>query len=108
MNSIHEVFGWETCSSSAVLVSISASPGLDDSVHDFFLGCVGNVEFGDQGTLIHHVDPVAHAEQLRHLGGYHENTLAPIGQPVDDRIDFVFRTYVDATSGLVENEDLRV
>src|SRR5262245_17917847 len=44
-------------------------PGLHDRVHDLFLAGFLGRHFAHHAAFVHHIDPVADAEQLRHLGG---------------------------------------
>ena len=65
-------------------------------------------KLADEGAVVHHADPVADAEQFRHFRRDHHDALAGRRQFVDDTIDLVFRTDVDAAGRLVEDQDLGV
>src|SRR5699024_10302210 len=51
---------------------------------------------------------VAHAEDLRHFGGYHDNALALLDKAVHDVVNLDLCADVDTTGRLVENEDIGI
>ena len=65
-------------------------------------------ELGHDPALAHHEDAVAHAEDLRQLGGDHEDGRALRGQPVHELVDLDLGADVDAPRRLVEDEHVRV
>ena len=62
----------------------------------------------DDPSLVHDIDAVADAKQFRHFRGDHQDGLALVGQPVDDRVDFIFGADVDAARRFVEDQHLRI
>ena len=77
-------------------------------MHDLFLRRIRGGKFADKGAVIHHTDPVADAEQFGHFRRDHDDALAGCRQLVDDTINLVFRTDVDAAGRLVEDQNLGV
>src|SRR5476649_3011984 len=77
-------------------------------LHDFFLGRVATVEGAHQVTLVHHHHPVAHAQHFRQLGGNHNHRHAFAGEKRDQAINLGLGADVDATGGLIENQQARV
>ena len=57
---------------------------------------------------MHDDDTVAHAEDLRHFGGDHDNAHALIGQLAHQLVDLALRADVDAARRLIEDQNLRV
>src|ERR1700761_5255537 len=53
---------------------------FDDRPHDLLLRGLGRGELADEAALVHHVNPVAHAQQFRHLGRNHQDAFALVGQ----------------------------
>src|SRR5829696_1165454 len=73
------------------------------------LGCgFGDGEFTGDATLGEGVHAIGDAEELGQLRRDHDDALALGGEPVDDRVDLVLRTDVDAAGGLVEDEHVGV
>jgi hypothetical protein len=58
--------------------------------------------------FVHHVDAVAHAQQLGHLRRDHQDAAALFGQAGDERVDLELGAHVDAARGLVEDQQRRV
>ena len=79
-----------------------------DGTHDLLLCRVGCGKLANEGAVVHHADPVTDAEQFRHFRRDHHDAFTGRRQFVDDTIDLVFRTDVDAAGRLVENQDLGV
>ena len=63
-------------------------------------------ELGDEAPLVHHVDAVAHAEQLRHSEEIMRMPLPSLASSVDDGVDLVLGADVDAARRLVEDQQL--
>src|SRR5438105_9391282 len=62
---------------------------VHDGAHDALLRRLAAAEFGDEAAFVHHVDAVAHAEQLRHLRRDHQDAFALARELVDDGVDLV-------------------
>src|SRR6267142_4879097 len=78
--------------------------GVHDGTHDALLRRLLGAEFGHEATLVHHVDAIAHAQQLGHLRRDHQDAFSLVRQLVDDGVDLVLCAHVDAARGLVEKE----
>ena len=65
------------------------------------------VDGGDQAAGVHDEDAVRHAEDLRQLGGDHQDRHALLGEAAHEGVDLGFGADVDAAGGLVHDEDLR-
>jgi hypothetical protein len=50
----------------SVVAMRSGCPGFHDGAHDLFLRGLGG-HLGDEAAFVHHVDAVAHAQQLGHF-----------------------------------------
>src|SRR5262245_52325392 len=95
------------CCAISDLPAISLVPGLHDRAHDLFLARFLGRHLADDAALVHHVDAVADAEQLRHLGGDDDDAFALLRQPRDDGVDLELCADVDAAGRLVQDQDLR-
>src|SRR5690242_3165927 len=71
-----------------------------DGAHDPLLGGVSRGELADEAAFVHHVDPVAGAEQFGHFGRDHHDAFAGGHDIVDDAVDLVFGADVDAPGRL--------
>ena len=69
---------------------------------------VGAVDGGDEAAGVHDEDAVAHAEDLRQLGGDHQDRHALLGEAAHQRVDLGLGADVDAAGRLVHDQDLRV
>src|SRR6266550_3211287 len=79
-----------------------------DRGHDFFLTGFAGRHFIDQPAFVHDIEAVADAQELGHFGRDHDHAFAGRGQVIDDGVDLVLGTDVDAAGRLVENEHLRI
>src|SRR5687767_13113997 len=97
----------KVCCAISKFPAISLVPGLHDRAHDLFLARFLGRHLADHPALVHHVDAVADAEQLRHLGGDDDDAFPLLRQPRNDGVDLVFRADVDAAGRFVQDQDLR-
>src|SRR6266404_6126373 len=79
-----------------------------DDAHDFFLRCLGALELADKNAPVHDADAVTDPEQFRHFRRDHDDSLAGIGEFVDDAIDLVLGADVDTAGRFIENQDFRI
>src|SRR6185312_16303168 len=97
----------KVCCAISTLPAISLVPGLHDRAHDLFLAGFPGRHLADHSAFVHHVDAVADAEQLRHLGGDDDDALPLLRQPRDDGVDLELGADVDAARRLVKDQDFR-
>ncbi len=64
-------------------------------------------EFPDDAALVHHENPVAHAEHLFEFGGDDDDGCALFGEPVQKPVDFDLGADIDAAGWFVQDEDFR-
>src|SRR5258706_8889196 len=94
---------------SSLQVSINQLFALaHDDAHDFFLRCLGALELADKNPRVHDADAVTDSEQFRHFRRDHDDSLAGIGELVDNAIDLVLGADVDTAGRFIENQDFRV
>src|ERR1700733_7591738 len=74
-------------------------------LHDRFAVEVRPFEKAANLAATHHHDAVGHADQLLDLGGNEEDRGARSDHLVDDLINFIFCSDVDAARRLIEDED---
>src|SRR6476661_1201476 len=79
-----------------------------DDAHDFFLRCLGALELADKNARVHDTDAVTDPEQFWHFRRDHNDSLAGIGELVDDAIDLVLGADVDTAGRFIENQDFRI
>src|SRR6056297_3513482 len=72
---------------------------VHDERHDALLTGLSGGHFPDESAFVHHVDPVAHAQQLGHLGRDHHHAFSGGRQIVDQTIDFIFGPDINARVG---------
>ena len=72
-----------------------------------FLGQVVPGKFADDLSFRHSENPVAHAQHLRHLRGYHDAGETLFRKACDQLVNGGFRTDIDAASGLIQNDKFR-
>ena len=75
---------------------------------ELFLICFLCVDDSCQMTVRHNTDPVGNTEDLRHLGGNHDDCLALLCHLNDQLINFVLRTDVNASGRIIHQEYLRI
>src|SRR5271165_7443714 len=66
------------------------------------------VEFGDRASLAQDDDPVAQANELRHLARGDENAEPAVGERADAGVDLALGADVDAARRLVEQQEARL
>src|SRR5918993_3738526 len=94
--------GWERW------VASGRRGALGGERHDPLLaGLVGREDPGDP-ALAHHHDAVAHAQDLGQLGRDHDHGLALANEVVEEPVDLALGPDVDASCGLVEDQDVGV
>ena len=59
-------------------------------------------------TAAHYDYAVAHAEDFRHFGGYHDNTFALLDQAVHYVVNLYLGADVDTTGRLVKDKDIGI
>src|SRR5215469_516042 len=77
-----------------------------DCPHDFFLRDFFRREFADEPAFVHDIDAVAHAKKLGHLRRNHDDALTRRNRLIDDAVNFVLRTHVDAAGRLIQDEHI--
>src|SRR5688500_3140941 len=97
----------KVCCAISILPAISLVPGFHDRAHDLFLAGFPGRHLADHPALVHHIDAVADAEQLRHLGGDDDDALPLLRQARDDGVDLELGADIDAARRLVQDQDLR-
>src|SRR5690606_395685 len=73
-------------------------------LHEDLGGRIGDVDLSGDAPLGEGVDAVADAQQFRQLRRDHDHALALRREPIDERVDLVLRSDVDAAGGLVEDQ----
>ena len=81
---------------------------IHNDFHDGFLIHGLFAELTGDFTFIEHIRPVTDSQQLRHLRGNHNDCLAAFSQGIDDGIDFILGTNIDAACRLVEDQHIRL
>ena len=75
-------------------------------MHDLDLIRLGTVQKPSDVAIMHDHDSIAHSEDLRHFGRYHDHRETLPGQFRDQSVNFSFCAHVNAAGGLVEDQDL--
>jgi len=76
-------------------------------MHDGFLAGLGAGQLADDGPFPHDQDPVAHSEDLRQLGGDHQDADALAGQLAHQPVDLRLGAHVDPSGRLVQQQHPR-
>ena len=79
-----------------------------EGLEHLLLRRLGGAQLADEAALVHHVDAVAHAEQLLHFGRDHNDRPPLRGECRDELIDLFLGADVDATRWLIDDDDGRV
>src|SRR5262245_42061806 len=78
-------------------------------VHDLFLGGAAGVgDFDRDAAVVHDQDAVGESQQFGQFGTDHDDGLASGRQVVEQNINLVLGSRIDATRGLIEDQDLAV
>ena len=77
-------------------------------VHDLLLGGLGTGELGRQPALSEHDDPVGEREQFRELARGEDHAEPRATEPVDELVELSLRADVDATRGIIKQENRRL
>src|SRR3954465_1621715 len=99
------VAGVVLMASGNLLGEIGGVGGRHGVAQQIALGRGRAVDLGDQLALAHDEDAGADADQLLELGGHDEHAQALAGQVADQPVQLGLRRDVDATRGLVEQQD---
>src|SRR5258707_4699940 len=90
----------------SALSPLCGAGALGRERHDLFLGSFLRRQCPSDAAFAHDDDSMAHPQDLWQFGRDHDDRLALIGQIVQQSIDLALRPDINATSWLVEDEDV--